>query len=188
MMQNEQLSEIKGTWAGYTALDAFGERNLVGVFHRLGVLTQAGEITTFDALKKNAGVISKFSRQVDALLRILQGSGWISIENDQIRVLRGQTQSEADLLAVIDNEQNRLVKEHPSVAIHMLLMGLFLRNYPDFLRGSKFATDILFPNGDMSRALEFYRGNAISNHFNSMLAKAVSLYVEGIKSHLWPCS
>ncbi|AVR08006.1 SDR family NAD(P)-dependent oxidoreductase [Burkholderia thailandensis] len=48
---------------------------------------------------------------------------------------------------------------------------------PDILRGAKRATDVMFASGSINQVESVYRGNAVSDYFNDVLAAALDAYL-----------
>ncbi|MBB4730016.1 SDR family NAD(P)-dependent oxidoreductase [Xanthomonas arboricola] len=69
-------------------------------------------------------------------------------------------------------------RELPSASVQAELAEYTLRGLPDVLLGRRAATDLLFPNGSMSRVAPVYARNAVADHFNALLVARLADWIE----------
>ncbi|HEY2325331.1 MAG TPA: beta-ketoacyl synthase N-terminal-like domain-containing protein, partial [Thermoanaerobaculia bacterium] len=70
-------------------------------------------------------------------------------------------------------------RRHPALAPYLRLLDHCVSSYPDVLVGRKEPTQILFPAGSLALVEEIYRGNALTEYYNNLVADAVVDFVRG---------
>jgi acyl transferase domain-containing protein/NADPH:quinone reductase-like Zn-dependent oxidoreductase/acyl carrier protein/SAM-dependent methyltransferase len=66
---------------------------------------------------------------------------------------------------------------HPSMRAQLELLDRTLTSLPDILSGSKTATDVMFPESSLEHVAAIYKGSAVADSYNDLLAQAVRAYV-----------
>ncbi|MDW6057208.1 condensation domain-containing protein [Streptomyces sp. FXJ1.4098] len=157
--------------AGYERLTALCESVLLGVYQRMGALLRPGERHTVSGLADRLGIVPKYHRLHSALLNILADAGHLTVRGDEVEVASTPDESDPHRW---DGEFDRIAADHPDIAATVTLTRLFLRSYPEVLRGEVVATEIMFPGGSMELVQDFYRGNPLTDSFNELVARAVA--------------
>jgi len=75
-------------------------------------------------------------------------------------------------LARLEELAAALVQRDPSMRPHVNLVTGCLSRYPEVLTGELPATDVLFPGGSMALVEGVYKGYAIADYFNQLMATA----------------
>ncbi|WP_055550579.1 non-ribosomal peptide synthetase, partial [Streptomyces kanamyceticus] len=156
---------------GYDRLSALCDTALLGVYQRMGAFTQPGERDGVSALADRLGIVPKYHRLHGALLNILADAGHLSVRGDTVEVLGLQDGTGLDHA---ERELDRIAADHPDITATVELTRLFLRSYPQVLRGDVGATEIMFPNASMELVQDFYRGNPLTDALNELAAQAVA--------------
>ncbi|MET9831652.1 amino acid adenylation domain-containing protein [Streptomyces sp. NPDC006385] len=158
---------------GYDRLAALCDRALLDVYRRMGALLRPGERHDVSALADRLGILPKYRRLHRALLNILADAGQVSVRGDEVEVLPAAAGSDPDDW---ERELDEIAADHPDIAATVTLTRLFLRCYPQVLRGEVGATEVMFPDASMDLVRDFYRGNPLTDSFNELVAHAVAEY------------
>ncbi|MGV2921591.1 amino acid adenylation domain-containing protein, partial [Streptomyces alfalfae] len=174
---------------GYDRLSALCDGALLGVYRRMGAFTRQGERDSVTALADRLGIVPKYRRLHAALLNILADAGHLTVRGDTVEVLAadapaaGNGGAHPDVAGAADadtgiehaeRELDRIAADHPDIRATVELTRLFLRSYPQVLRGETGATEIMFPNASMDLVQDFYRGNPLTDSLNELVAEAVT--------------
>ncbi|WSI60231.1 amino acid adenylation domain-containing protein [Streptomyces platensis] len=157
--------------AGYDRLSTLCDSALLGVYQRMGAFTRPGEREGVTALADRLGIAPKYHRLHSALLNILADAGYLAVRGDTVEVL---APGDGTTLDHGERELDRIAADHPDIAATVELTRLFLRSYPQVLRGEVGATEIMFPNASMELVQDFYRGNPLTDSLNELAAQAVA--------------
>ncbi|MEU5582777.1 amino acid adenylation domain-containing protein [Streptomyces huasconensis] len=164
---------------GYDRLSALCESALLGVYRRMGAFLRQGERDSVSALADRLGIVPKYRRLHAALLNILADAGHLSVRGDAVEVLAADADPDTDgtggtSVEYAERELDRIAADHPDIRATVELTRLFLRSYPQVLRGETGATEIMFPNASMDLVQDFYRGNPLTDSLNELVAEAVT--------------
>ncbi|MCW5698130.1 MAG: KR domain-containing protein [Bauldia sp.] len=153
--------------AAFQSIEAWGRRALVGAYAAMALFDR--HVYTIAGLRKAAGIVAAKQRLHDALVDMLVREEVLKREGDLLRV-RG-TAPEAQDLA---DERRRLTEAAPELAPFLALLARCIECLPDVLTGRMTPTEVLFPDGRMDLVEPIYQGSRLSEHFNGLLADAVS--------------
>ncbi|KJK56411.1 hybrid non-ribosomal peptide synthetase/type I polyketide synthase, partial [Saccharothrix sp. ST-888] len=168
--------------AGYRALDAASVTGLLGVYRRMGVFRRPGEQHRSEELRGTLRIRDKFQRLHEAILDLLAGAGHLTRDGDLVTV--GVT---ADPAADRwEDEFDRVAAAYPEVEPTVTLNREFLRLYPQLLRGEVIGTEVMFPDSSMQLVRDLYRGNALTDHFNLLVADTVRRHLDARLPRLAP--
>ncbi|MCZ0971639.1 condensation domain-containing protein [Streptomyces albulus] len=162
--------------AAHRRLDELSETALLGAFQRMGVFARSGEVQPVEGLAERLGVPAKFARQLRALLNMLVRAGHLVDEGDRVRALPAVDTAPVGADA-LRTAFDRLAVEHPDLAPVVTLTRMCLERYPEVLRGTLRATEIMFPDASMDLVKDFYKGNPLTDCFNDMVADAVRAHL-----------
>ncbi|MFD6226122.1 SDR family NAD(P)-dependent oxidoreductase [Streptomyces sp. NPDC060232] len=152
---------------------------LVGALRRMGVLLAEGEHHTEEGLRDRLGIAEQYRRLHRSVLDMLtdagylrrDGTGWTTTAAVVApRVLRT---NERPAAAAAD-----LAARYPGIAAVATLLERCLEAFPRVVTGAESHIDVLFPNGSMDMVVGVYRGNAVSDACNTLVADAVRGLVE----------
>ncbi|MGY1495190.1 SDR family NAD(P)-dependent oxidoreductase [Streptomyces sp. QTS52] len=171
-----RADDVDSVLAGHHRLAALCRPAVLGVFRRMGVLLNAGDGFDRRELWSSLGIQPKYQRLYGALLNILGNAGYVEFDGERCRLLPG---APARILGPeeLDPEFDRIAADHPELAATVTLTRLFLRSYPQILRGEIRATEIMFPGSSMALVESFYKANALSDSFNELVGVAVRSYL-----------
>ncbi|MTJ79885.1 MAG: amino acid adenylation domain-containing protein, partial [Telmatospirillum sp.] len=156
---------------------ALGEQSCIGLlaaFRRLGAFLDAGMIEDKAALAARLAIVPKYHRLFEAALRILTSAGYLRDLGDRVEVTpqagaAGDAADRGDWIGACDD----IVRGQPDAAAVAGMAKRVLAAYPDLLRGTVNATEIMFPGGSTALIEGLYRDNALSDHFNRVLARGL---------------
>jgi rhizoxin synthesis polyketide synthase RhiC len=164
---------------GMEALSRFGAYALLHAFRRMGVQFRPGLELEADGLKRKLGVVAHYDRLFEALIGVLEKSGHITRAGGLIRATeRIEAPETLEALRDLDACATQTVQAHPGVAAYVKLVRTCLADYPEILRGSVKATDVIFPGSSMDLVGPIYGDNPLADYANELVAQAVSLYIE----------
>ncbi|MGD2114176.1 MAG: beta-ketoacyl synthase N-terminal-like domain-containing protein, partial [Acidobacteriota bacterium] len=165
--------------AGERELGRFSFRWLVAIFQGMGVLREPGETHELGALERRLGVAPKYRRYFDALTRRLAAEGVLLREGD--RITAGESIREY-APAAVDEEvaafERDFPKRHPACAGLMQFTLRCLSRYEEVLTGRVDVADVLFRDGDLDVFADVFHGDAVSDHFNRIVAETVREVVD----------
>ncbi|WP_327692522.1 SDR family NAD(P)-dependent oxidoreductase [Streptomyces sp. NBC_00459] len=171
-----RADDVDSVLTGHHRLAALCRPAVLGVFRRMGVLLDPGEGFDRRELPSSLGIQPKYQRLYGALLNILSNAGYVEFDGERCRLLPGApTQNPSP--EALDPEFDRIAADHPELAATVTLTRLFLRSYPQILRGEIRATEIMFPGSSMALVESFYKANALSDSFNELVGAAVRSYL-----------
>jgi amino acid adenylation domain-containing protein len=128
-----------------------------------------GAAFTRDAL----GIAARHSDWFEESVRVLHAHGLVNGETG--------TLSEVPDATALQAEWARLVGKTASEPAQRGQLGLIERMLdalPAILRGERLATEVMFPNAGMDAVQDIYRGTALSDYYNEVLATAVVELIE----------
>ncbi|MEV8517155.1 amino acid adenylation domain-containing protein [Dactylosporangium sp. NPDC051484] len=151
---------------------------LLDAYRRLGAFHRAGERYQLEDLRRSLGISDRFVRLHAALAGILADAGLLTRDGAAIATLPGVEAIGAADVAAAEAGCDELIRQFPEVEPTVTLTRLFLRSYPEILRGEVNATEIMFPGSSMRLVQNFYRGNALTDSFNQVLRDALAGLVD----------
>nr|ASA76644.1 polyketide synthase [Pyxidicoccus sp. MCy9557] len=168
-------SALTGAAAAYAEVDEWGRALLLDAMKKLGAVGRMGEEWEEEARARQVGVAATHGRLWKALVGVLERGGYVRRSGKGVTVLEkaGQGPSAAQLA----DWKQRLLAKHPDLKHLIGLLALCTESYPDVLTGRVEATAVLFPRGSMERVEGVYKGNALADFFNGLVANAVRAYV-----------
>ncbi|WP_169834304.1 HAD-IIIC family phosphatase [Paenibacillus donghaensis] len=143
----------------------------MGFFNRKGIRIET------QALRKVTGTLDKFDRMVDECLGLLEAKGFIRREgNAVIATEQPQLRDGAGVWSMWETAKDVYLRD-ANWQTKVRLVDACLRKLPDILRGTVMATDVLFPESSMKMLEGVYKGNALSDYFNNVVANIIVEYV-----------
>jgi len=127
--------------------------------------------------KDQASLATGFNRWVGESLAALSAAGHLTVEGDTCTVAYRSQPGMADLWSEWEHQAAAWLHDdvlRPRVP----LVERTLRVLPDILRGTRKATEVLFPDGSPALVQALYANNPVANFLNEKLAEAVSDFVE----------
>lgn len=143
----------------------------MGFFHRKGI-----PVETL-ALRKAAGILDKYDRMVEECLSMLGAKGFIHrVGTRVIATEQSELEDGASIWRMWETAKDAYLND-ANWQTKVRLVDACLRKLPDILRGTVMATDILFPDSSMKMLEGVYKGNALSDYFNNVVANTIAEYV-----------
>lgn len=153
----------------YKSLDDLARQGLTLAFDEMGLRSALATPGAADELRSALGILPKYARLFDALVRILVESGVLERRSTKLS-LRGNSCSGSPPLA---ESFNRLRIESPGFSDQIALLQHCLASLPEVLTGRRTAEDVLFTGSSVEHVSGIYAGNAVSDHFNQRVADVV---------------
>jgi acyl transferase domain-containing protein/SAM-dependent methyltransferase len=164
-------------------LGRFSFRWLLAHLQRMGALREAGEVHELDELERLLGIAPKYGRYFEALIRRLAREGLVTVDGRKVEatdLVRGYALAAAE---EIDDFKRSFQQRYPACAGLLNLTACCLSRYEEIVTGRVDVADVLFQDGDMEVFAEVFRGDAVSDYFNRIVADAVrSAVVRGASS------
>jgi acyl transferase domain-containing protein/enoyl-CoA hydratase/carnithine racemase/acyl carrier protein/SAM-dependent methyltransferase len=155
-------------------LATFSFRWLLANLQQMGVMLEPGEAYELDALVQRLGVAPKYHEYFDALMRRLQDEGLVAIAGRRIEttpLVRGYA------LTSIDEEVAEFTQQfqqrYPANLGLLNLTARGLGRFEEIVTGRIDITDVIFQDANMDVFTEIFRGGAVSDYFNRIVADAV---------------
>ncbi|WP_308287941.1 non-ribosomal peptide synthetase/type I polyketide synthase [Streptomyces hilarionis] len=167
-------SDVAAVLAGFAELDEASRSGVFGAYRRMGVFLSAGERYRSEELRTRLRIRDKFRRLHEALLELLVQAGFLVREGDEL--VTTEAADRTDAAGGTDRweaELDRLADTCPDIAPTITLNREFLRVYPQLLRGELVGTEVMFPGASMQLVESLYKGNALTDFFNLLLADEV---------------
>ena len=154
------------------------EKLLLAQMRGMGIFSLQSAPEEVTVLRKKAGILEKYDRWFkECCVGILVAGGYLKCESGQIKICGDVPMEDSESVwEAWESRKIRLV-EDPQKRAPALLVDACLRNLPEILKGTTQATDILFPNSSMEMVEGMYKGNAISDYFNCIVAEVVKDYI-----------
>lgn len=179
MEQRPKVDEVtlKKSRKAFLELENFSELMLLNMFQKLGVFKSSNEQYKKDELRKKLGIINPYKQLYEALLDIMQQSGFIQIEKQFVRTTsRLDNQELQNEVQHLEHRFNEL-EGHLEIKSHLDLLWTCFQNYADILRGNVLATDIIFPDSSMTNVEDIYQNNVIADYFNELIVWGLRSYI-----------
>lgn len=168
------MKRKKDTVHAEKVLEEFGSRWLLSVFQSLGVFRFEGEKHPVDGLCSRLNILPKYERLFFSLLGILEKFGILKVEQKHVVVLTSVTgYALKDINRELADFETEYCRCFESFMPFLILMKTTLLEYANVLTGSVEATDVVFPEGSMDLFSGIFKGNAVADHFNKLMAEAV---------------
>jgi acyl transferase domain-containing protein/SAM-dependent methyltransferase/acyl carrier protein len=159
--------------AAESELGRFSFRWLLAILQRMGAMREPGESHDLDELKGRLGVAPKYDRYFDALIRRLEIEGLVILNGRRMETtelagdyaLRGEEEAAAFKASFHER--------FPACSGLLNLTACCLGRYEEIITGRIDIADVLFPDGNMDVFAEVFRGDAVSDYFNRIVADAV---------------
>ncbi|SKB12431.1 hypothetical protein PL11201_360002 [Planktothrix sp. PCC 11201] len=163
------LSDRQRHQQAFQQLDRLGCYLLLHVFQTMGVFCQPGEKYETQALANKLAIPKHYHQLHKEWLNLLNKAGFIEKNGSYIEV--------KNTLPKQNEEHQNWLKPYPELASYEKLLRICLQAYPDLIRGSVAATDIIFPEASMELVEGVYQGK-ISEALNTKARDAVVAYVK----------
>ncbi|ALG08377.1 SDR family NAD(P)-dependent oxidoreductase [Kibdelosporangium phytohabitans] len=163
----DRVPAFDGDPAEQEALDSFVTDALWFAFDRLGLFTSPGEKHSREALPDRLGVAPAHRRLVDALVQVL-------VDRGVLVAVDGRVGASDFVTRPVKPDPEPLRSRFPNLAARLELVTRSLAALPDVLRGHRLATEVLFPDGSMDLVSPIYRGEALVDYCNALVADQVA--------------
>ncbi|MBV8275926.1 MAG: methyltransferase, partial [Verrucomicrobia bacterium] len=163
-------------------LEAFGVELLLAAFQSLEIPTAiAHEPTTPGELIARVGILPRYERLFNALLKMLERRGRLSVASGRIMEIsapryRGQDQADAARAFAQAFRQR-----HTEFEPFLNLMLRCTEHYGDILTGRMEVNDVVFQGGGVDLFAGIFKGNSAADYFNGLVAELVSATVAARK-------
>nr|ASA76631.1 polyketide synthase [Pyxidicoccus sp. MCy9557] len=159
--------------------ERFGQLLLLDTFQRLGVFLRGGERYSLESLRARLRIADAHARLYVALLDVLARAGFVRVEGNEVTGLAALDGAPLRTeLRGLEALGERLSREIPMAAPYIRVLRVCAARYGEVLRGEIPATDVLFPQSSMELMGALYKGNAIADYYNQLVADSVRRYIE----------
>jgi acyl transferase domain-containing protein/SAM-dependent methyltransferase len=159
--------------SGERELADFAFRWFLALCQSRGALLPQASCTVAE-LRQRLAVAPKYGRYLTALLRRLAAAGLVIEDGERVAATaRAAVADLAGITAAAPAFAHDLATRHP---VCRGLLDLTLRglgSYAEILSGEVDAAEVLFADADMGVFANLFRGDAVADHFNSVVAAAV---------------
>jgi acyl transferase domain-containing protein/NAD(P)-dependent dehydrogenase (short-subunit alcohol dehydrogenase family)/acyl carrier protein/SAM-dependent methyltransferase/aryl carrier-like protein len=166
---------LKGVKEAYAEVEQWGRALLLQAMRKLGAVGRAGEEWEEGEKARQVGVVEEHGRLWRALVGVLERGGYVRRGGRGVRVLEKAEQ--VPDARQLEEWKQRLLTAHPELKHLIGLLQVCLESYPEVLTGRREAMAVLFPQASMEQVERVYKGNAIADFFNGLVANAVRAYV-----------
>ncbi len=159
---------LRALEAPFAALEVGARRALAATLATMAVLDQRAR--PVDQILDDAQIAPAHHRLVGFLIETLVRAGLAARSEAGIRLAGAPIP-----LAQARHELAALDNQHPVVRPHRALLSTCLDAYPEVLRGTADPVGVLFPAGSTQLVEAIYRGNAVVDHHNALVAAFVRI-------------
>ncbi|HEX6101024.1 MAG TPA: SDR family NAD(P)-dependent oxidoreductase [Thermoanaerobaculia bacterium] len=155
-------------------LGTFSFRWLMAKLQQLGVMRDAGEAYELEELVRRLGVVPKYHRYFDALVRRLQDEGLVTVRGSRIEttpLVREYALTSVD--RQLAEFRERFQQRFPAQAGLLNLTVRCLARFDEIVTGRIDITHVVFQDANMDAFTEIFRGGRVSDYFNRIVADAV---------------
>jgi SAM-dependent methyltransferase/acyl carrier protein len=167
---------LEGVEEAYAEVRDWGRALLLRAMSRLGAVGRAGEEWEEGERARQVGVVEEHGRLWRALVEVLERGGYVRRGGRGVRVLEKAEQVPG--ARQLEDWKQRLLSTHPEFRPHVNLMWATLSRAPEVLRGEILATEVMFPESSSALVESYYRGHALADYFNRLVAIACRWFVE----------
>ncbi len=167
------VTELLAEYKGVSKINEYTSEYVLKAFQEEGIFTKIGYKIDFKDIIGLLSVKPKFWKELKALLEILLMSKHISQKNN---IYSYQKLIERPITAASILEKGSKLKA-PIEFVDHCVAQLF-----KVLKEEILAVDLLFPNGSMDLVGKVYKGSALADYNNGLVATFVSGYVKDWKS------
>ncbi|HXH41833.1 MAG TPA: methyltransferase, partial [Thermoanaerobaculia bacterium] len=163
-------------------LGTFSFRWLLANLQRMGVMRKAGVTYDLDAMKRRLGIAPKYHRYFEALMRQLQDEGLVALHGRRVKtttLVRGYALKAVD--EQVAEFKRSFAQRYPASVGLMNFVASCLSRYDEVLTGRTDITDVLFGDAGMDVFGAVFRGDAVSDYFNRIVADAARETVMRLK-------
>ncbi|WP_345027411.1 amino acid adenylation domain-containing protein [Flavivirga jejuensis] len=145
----------------------------------MGMGIENGSDADMEKLRIDLGIIDKYQRLFNELIRSLSISNYLSIEENKLVVFK-------DTLKLFKLEEtfNSAKEAYPDYTAYFNLLEACLKSFEGILKGTIRSTDIIFPEGSMDLVAGIYKKNEHVDYFNRLLCQLVKTAVKNSIANL----
>ncbi len=163
----------------WTIFDRIQQCLLLQAFRKMGVFICKEEQYDKLELSSKLGIIKSYDKLFNALLDILERGGFIRAEDNEIEVLPVVESYElVNELAGLEKSRDELLRKYDQIGPYCELLWECVHSYPQVLTGRKDHMTVMFPGGATHMVENIYKGNAITDFYNLLVADIIQKYVE----------
>ena len=160
-----------------TALKDICHKGILQILIGMGIENSSKE--GLEKLRQDLGIIDKYQRLFNELIRSLSTSNYLSIEENKLVVFK-------DILKIFKLEEaiNSAKEAYPNYTAHFNLLEACLNSFEGILKGKIRSTDVIFPEGKYGFSGRIYKNNEHVDYFNRLLCKVVKTAVKNSIANL----
>src|SRR5205814_8942405 len=159
---------------GERVLGRFAFRWLLANLQRMGAMRAPGERWDLDELKRRLAIAPKHDRYFEALMRRLAAEGLVTMDGRRVETTDAVAH---DALSDVEREvaefKEAFPRSYPACGGLLNFAVSCLSRYEEIVTGRLNATDVLFGEDESDVFAAVFRGDAVSDYFNRIVATAV---------------
>ncbi|MEL7039730.1 MAG: polyketide synthase dehydratase domain-containing protein, partial [Cyanobacteria bacterium J06592_8] len=157
-------------------LESLSSAYILNAFQQMGWDFQLNQKFSSEEILGKLEIVSKHNRLLNRLLEILTEDQILGLEKGQYKVINRPSYIDVEV------KQKALLDRYPNAQAELTLLHRCASQLAEVLRGNIEATQLLFPNGDLSLTTQLYQDSPGAKLMNNMIQKAVNSALEKITS------
>ncbi|MBF0395461.1 MAG: SDR family NAD(P)-dependent oxidoreductase, partial [Desulfobacterales bacterium] len=165
-------NEINYLNEGFAEINRFGIYLLLSFFKSKGVFISAKESYGKDELRLKLNIIESYNRLYESLLDIL-------IKADLIQRKGNLISAKIPIESIeLKERKQELIGKYKELLSYINLIEICTLSYSEVLSGKKGYAEVMFPGGSKEIVSGIYKGNALTDYYNLLVAGLITKYVE----------
>ncbi|MDX8047241.1 SDR family NAD(P)-dependent oxidoreductase [Gracilibacillus sp. S3-1-1] len=160
-------------------LKLFARYLLLSAFQQMGVFKRSKESYNIEDLKEKMQIVPAYSGLFEALVNILEESGFIQTNSHQVTTTQYLESRELQhQMKEISQYKDDLLYHYPNLEPYVKLIWVCVNSYPSVLTGKRSHMEVLFPLGSADQVKNIYGGNDSADYHNSLVAQFIKNYIK----------
>lgn len=160
---------------GHVLLENIVHQMLVERFHENGFFLSCGENNTVEELRNKVGVTLKYHYLFEGIVNMLEQGGYLTIDENRIFVRKKAVNMDACNIKV---EKENLTRKYEQLNSYIKLLEVCIANIFGIIKGETSAVEVMFGSESSDLVANIYKGNAMINYCNDLVAWIVKNLVE----------
>jgi NADP-dependent 3-hydroxy acid dehydrogenase YdfG/SAM-dependent methyltransferase len=172
------LSMDNSTKTAFRELEETLRLLLLDAFRKEGMFLKSGVEYNIKDSAVQLGILPEYNRLFEAMLDILEKSGFIHLRGDWM--LTGGSVESEELLAGLNSLASKkaaLFEKYEEIRPHLKLISACFEEYFNILRGKVRATDVIFPESSLKLVEGIYISDIVSKYCSNIVAGVLENYI-----------
>lgn len=184
--ENEEMPYLKQEMIGildreHEKLQELVHKMLVSRFHGRGFFLSHSESYTMEELREKVGIEMRYVRLFEAVIRMLAEGGFLTVDENRIFIRNKAVQVEKGDL---EKEKEQVSSQIGQLQSYLILVNLCIENIMEIMTGEVSAVDILFGSEGKELVANIYKGNAMINYCNQVVATLIRKRIDNAEGKL----